>query len=272
MKAVVVLALCLAEVASAQPAKAVEHHKRGLDLLKRQKDYKGAAREFQAAYEVDKDPKYLFNLALAQRLDGDCRAAIETYRAYLATDPPEVNATNANIGIARCEEALASTTRPDPPRTDDAASTTTVTTSSPDRPPSEPDHTPPTTPTDARPGDAPQSPPTAPTAHDRPRRRDALGTWLIVGSGATGVLGVSLYVLARQAASATHSPSSLADFEHDRDRAHTLETASWISAGVAVALAAGGVIRFVTRDEPRADVTVAPTTGSGAAVLVGGRF
>src|SRR5215208_5665294 len=96
--------LCTAGVAVAQPSKtnpdAERHHQRGLQLLREEpKDFAAAAAEFAAAYKIDPRPRYLFNLALAQRLGGACRKAIDSYRAYLETRPPEIYANDARVGI-----------------------------------------------------------------------------------------------------------------------------------------------------------------------------
>jgi hypothetical protein len=46
-----------------------------------------AAREFEAAYRITRDPQLLFNVAAAHRTAGAARAALQAYRGYLAAAP-----------------------------------------------------------------------------------------------------------------------------------------------------------------------------------------
>ena len=250
VKAPVVIAIvCAASICAAQPA--VDHYRAGLALMKKQ-DHAAAATEFAAAYKLDPDPRYMFNLALAQRLGGDCKAALESYRAYLATNPPEVNANNARIGIERCETTLATTA---PPVVEDKKP--------PDPPVEQPRMEP------ARPEPVPEPVRPEPVRDAPKQQRDRVGTLLLVGGGASAVASLSLYLIARDAASSTHDPGSLSDFESNRDRARTMEIGAWITGGLAIGLVAGGVIRIVTRRNT--DVAVTPAAGGGS-VVIGGRF
>ena len=58
------------------------HHENGM-LLYNIRDWGGAIRELKAAYEEDRNPDYLYTLAQAQRLSGDCASAILTYSMFL---------------------------------------------------------------------------------------------------------------------------------------------------------------------------------------------
>src|SRR5262249_35440934 len=51
------------------------------------KDYEAAARSFRAAYDLVKDPVYLFNIAQAFRMAHHCRQAQGFYRDFLAASP-----------------------------------------------------------------------------------------------------------------------------------------------------------------------------------------
>lgn len=69
-------------------------------------DYAQAAREFQAAYELDPRKESLFAWAQVVRLRGDCARAVELYRRFLASadvTPTQVEA--ANLNIRRCQES-----------------------------------------------------------------------------------------------------------------------------------------------------------------------
>jgi hypothetical protein len=264
--------LCAAGVAVAQPSKpnpdAEQHHRRGLALLRDEpKDFAAAAAEFAAAYEIDPRPRYLFNLALAQRLGGECRKAIDTYRAYLDTHPPETYAGDARIGIERCEQALAAAPpkpAPEPaapPRSAAPASTAGAAPSSPDA--AKPD------------AGALQTVERVEHRSPPPRGpwyRDRAGTALVVAGGLSGLAGAVCYALARSAAASTFEPGTLDEYRSNRDRAGALQTASWIAAGASAALIAGGVLRYATRPARRgAELTLRPTT-TGIAVGLGGRF
>lgn len=231
---------------------ATAHYQRGIELMtKSPKDYAAAAREFEEAHILDPDPKYLYNLALAKRLGGDCRAALDHYRAYLATNPSAVNVKNANIGIERCEQLLATQTpvetKPDPVETQPVVT--------------EPVKTEPV----KKPIDEPIE--TAPTS----RGRDGIGTTLVIGGGVFALASVTFYILARGAASETHDVGPLPDFEAARDRANSFQGVSIITGVIGTGLITAGVIRFATRKQPRTNVTLAPS-GGGASLVVGGRF
>src|SRR5262249_35550651 len=73
------------------------------------KQYAEAAVEFAAAYDLDPHAKFLlFNLALARRMAGACKDAIDAYRAFLDAGPPTAQVSKAKVGIERCEKILAS--------------------------------------------------------------------------------------------------------------------------------------------------------------------
>jgi len=108
----VALVICCAAAGSARadgkgmaPAAKAELD-RGLERYKA-KDYAGAIAAFDAGYAIDAKPEFLYVKAQAQRMSGDCRKAIETYLAYLATHPPEDKVEYANANIERCEKQLA---------------------------------------------------------------------------------------------------------------------------------------------------------------------
>jgi tetratricopeptide (TPR) repeat protein len=74
----------LATSALAQPKKveAETAYKAGQALYGKD-DYEGAAKQFRAAYDLDPDPVYLFNIAQAYRLAKRCADAAEYYRKFL---------------------------------------------------------------------------------------------------------------------------------------------------------------------------------------------
>src|SRR5580693_5254089 len=70
--------------------------------------YPEAIASFQRGYEMEPRPEFLYALAQAQRMNGDCRGAVASYRAFLRTSPAERAAAPARQNLARCEELLAS--------------------------------------------------------------------------------------------------------------------------------------------------------------------
>jgi tetratricopeptide (TPR) repeat protein len=70
--------------------------------------YPEAIASFQRGYELEPRPEFLYALAQAQRMNGDCRGAVISYRAFLRTAPTERAAAPARQNMARCEELLAS--------------------------------------------------------------------------------------------------------------------------------------------------------------------
>jgi hypothetical protein len=76
-------------------------------------DWDTAAREFEAAYAHDGRLEYLYAQAQAERLGGHCAQAVESYRRFIAAQPPEAAIEDANENIAKCDPAKP---RPPPPR------------------------------------------------------------------------------------------------------------------------------------------------------------
>jgi tetratricopeptide (TPR) repeat protein len=100
---VVVLAAALGQPARAQEDTARAHFDRGAALAAA-KDYEGAAREFEAAYQLDPGKEALFAWAQVERLRGDCVKATDLYRKFLASGeltPSQVEAVELNI--RRCQ-------------------------------------------------------------------------------------------------------------------------------------------------------------------------
>src|SRR5262245_61913402 len=71
------------------------------------RDFRAAASSYEAAFAATPAPRYLFNLALALRLDGQCDRAIETYRRFLDMTAPAEFRQRAIDGIALCERTIA---------------------------------------------------------------------------------------------------------------------------------------------------------------------
>jgi hypothetical protein len=74
--------------------------------LIREGDYAGAAAAFGRRYEETGDPALLFGQAQALRRAGDCRAAIEVFERFVATEPPAADVAAATDAIQACREIL----------------------------------------------------------------------------------------------------------------------------------------------------------------------
>jgi tetratricopeptide (TPR) repeat protein len=71
-------------------------------------EYDEAIQNFRAAYEITTAPLLLFNIGQAQRLKGNCRGAIDSYRHFLLLAPDVAQSAEAsqhlrNLG-SRCPE------------------------------------------------------------------------------------------------------------------------------------------------------------------------
>ena len=85
-------------------------------------EYDDAIAAFKQGYELEPRADFLYALGQAQRMQGDCRAAAASYRAYLRTAPPERSARPARENLKRCETQLATA----PPQTSPPPATVTT--------------------------------------------------------------------------------------------------------------------------------------------------
>ena len=177
---------------------------RGLERFKA-KDYAGAIAAFDAGYAIDAKPEFLYVKAQAQRLSGDCRKAIETYLAYLATHPPEDKVEYANANIERCERQLAAAPGPSDASSEPGESEPV------EAPPASASTAPATTTatTTGRQGEESEG--------GTSRWRDRRGLWL-AGSAAVALgIGVTFTTLARSAANDAGEAEDLEGWEASRD-------------------------------------------------------
>jgi tetratricopeptide (TPR) repeat protein len=80
-------------------------------------EYLVAADKFEAAYALDPDPAYLFNIAQAYRFGNACAKAATSYRAFLAKVPDPPNAAKVQGYLDQSEECAkkqAAAQRPSP--------------------------------------------------------------------------------------------------------------------------------------------------------------
>jgi tetratricopeptide (TPR) repeat protein len=243
-----VILLCAPLRAAAQPAgpAAAKAHS---DAAKRHFDakaYDQAAAELKAALRLDAKPGFMYALGQAQRLGGDCKAAIESYQRFLTTKPPVRQEEAARENIVRCEAELEA--RPPAPLVPPTAT-------------------------------APAPPPaSAPAEQPRPRRapwyQDVLGDALTGGGLALAITGFAVWGVGRDSATKANSASTYGAWASSSDGAMTMQRAGVALLSVGGALVVAGVVRYVLRPArrlERAAVALGPTPGGGA-VLFAGRF
>ena len=250
IRAVLVLAWLLPLEAWAQPdntAAAKLHRTEGAAFFQRG-SYAEAIEQFEKAHALDPVAEDFFNIGQAERLRGDCRAALRAYEAYLEGNPEPARQEVTRMNVARCEATLAAS-EPSPPVRP-----------RPDAPPA----------TSLRPrSDAPANVSLRPDAAPQVWYRDRLAG-VLAGAGLVGLAGsATLWVLADARTRAANDAESLADHRRRADSAATLRTGSIVVAGVGAALLAGAAYRYLTRASgARASVRVGAMIENGGGVVV----
>jgi tetratricopeptide (TPR) repeat protein len=201
-------------------------------------DYAGAVSAFEAGYSIDPRPAFLFAAAQAERLAGNCVAAIAYYDRFLATSPSRSQADAAAEQRAKCADA-------------------------------EPEPEPEPAPAPAIVAPAPRS--SAPT----PWYRDPLTDSLVGGSAVLVLAGVGFTLSASSATDDANAADTYDRHDDAADRASLHRTVALVSfAGGAVvgAFAAWRIVRH-GRDgtgTERAALRLGP--GPGVGLAVGGAF
>jgi hypothetical protein len=119
--------------ARADDASADEHAKRARVAYDLQ-DWDKSIHEYQAAYQAEQRPEFLWALAQAQRMGGDYKAAIDSYKAFKRLDVSTTQANAAELQITKCEaleakkeaEAAKAANRAKPAPTAEAKTPTTA--------------------------------------------------------------------------------------------------------------------------------------------------
>jgi hypothetical protein len=81
------------------------HYEQGLTEFEAQ-HYEAAAVELKLAYTLEPRKAILFAWAQAERLRGNCSAALDLYQAYLKQDLTQTQADVARYHLARCREIV----------------------------------------------------------------------------------------------------------------------------------------------------------------------
>jgi hypothetical protein len=213
---------------------------RGEDRF-RQKDYAGAIAAFDAGYALDPQPIFLYDKAQAQRLSGDCRAAIDSYKAFLATEPPANEATRAKKNIAGCEAQLP------PPLEDEADNNEAAPVEEPER----------------------KEPIVSVRETQRAWWSDGIGMTLVTTGVVSLGVGVGFAVAAQQAADDTNLALDTEQWTEAHDRWARDRRIAAVALGAGTAFVITGALRLSLRDRR---VTITPARGNGAMVLFGGAW
>jgi hypothetical protein len=213
--------------------------------------YDRAIRAFLAGYAVEPRREFLFALAQAERLSGDCASAVVYYRRFLSRNPPDRQARAATEQLEKCRRALSS--GPAASRGDQEKREV--------RP----------VPSTAR------SRSRRPAAPDRGKRwyRDAIGNTLLGAGAGLWVAAGAFYLSADAASSAARGAGSYPEFDRQADRAASRQRMAIGLTIAGAALVGGAVYRYlgVTRETeaaPAVGLSVAP--GGVVGLALGGRF
>ena len=228
MRLVAILVLAVPAVVQADrplSRAAAAHDTRGRELY-RDKDYAGAAHEFEAAYAIDPAPQLLYHWAQAERLGGRCDHAIQLYHRYIDDGARGgASADDVRSLVKQCESAQLDAPRA-PPR---------------ESPPIELRH-------DAQP----------------PWYRDRLAVGLAGGGVVALGVGIGLLVASGSTRAAANSAFYLDDHVRLLATANNERTAGGLTLGLAAALVGAGAYVFVVhRRHHDAAVTF---TASGLAI------
>ncbi len=235
----VLVALLLPSLAVADPrpvsSDARPHLDHGLERFAA-RDFAAAIAAFDAGFAIDPHPDFLYAKGQAQRLGGDCRDAVVTYRAFLDLDPPETEAALARGNVARCERVLAASRTPDPP---------------PARPVVE---------------GQPATPHVRPWWSDRPAQ-------VLSGASALALATSAAFAIhARGQAKDSAQSGNLEGWQDRQDTWRRDRTIAGIALGAGAGLAIGATVRFWYTGR-RSSATVSLTgQGDGAVLFVQGRW
>ncbi len=200
-------------------------------------DFRRALGEFRAGYKLDRRPAFLFAMAQAKRLRGDCAGAVSLYRRFIATAPPARQVVAARMHADACSALLK-------------------------------------TESGARGGKPPPAPmterkPAPPWYHD-------LAGDTLLGAGTTATLvGAGLLWSSRSAADHAAWAETYPEYDLALTRARRSRTWGVVAVGTGVTLLAGAVLRFHRRSAARhreaPTLAMTPTRG-GVSLCYGGRF
>jgi tetratricopeptide (TPR) repeat protein len=256
MRLAAIIVVLVASAAHADPApdrmkrEAREHFDRATTLYE-SGDFAGAIGELELGRHIEPHPHFQYALGQAYRKLGDCKHAVQYYRAFLATLPSESWAAKVQTNITRCEAEADATPRPSV--------------------------TPPTPPIAAPPA-ATDDPPIAIERSERHASawyKDVPGG-VLASAGLGGLaVGVTYLALANRDISAANTAKPISRFHElaaAGQRERTVGTVFTIAGG---ALAVGATVRYflVARDRKPPDHVVSIAVDqTGAFAVWTGKF
>jgi tetratricopeptide (TPR) repeat protein len=264
-----------ADATSDATADAQAHFEQGKRYFQAQM-YDRATSEFKAAIIGDNQPEYLYALAQSERLQGDCKDAIDAYYQFLqesanSTDPDILSKrANAEAMLPRCESTSSTPTGPvTPPWTGPAGQAAQSSRPGPSQPVPKA-----TVAAPAPPKTTPLAAHAQPvSAKPSPWYSDALGDGLTGAGLLGGTIGVVALVVANSHASAADgNHSNLPAYLDDRNAASSWSTVGIISLAAGGALLASGVIRYVVRSPRGAETLSATGLPGGGLVQIDGTY
>jgi hypothetical protein len=241
--------------AQAEGPVAKEHAKKAQNAFDVQ-SWATAIQEYQAAYQAEPKPEYLWGLAQSQRLSGDCAAAIKSYKAFKRNDAVTANqATVAGLQITKCENDLEKTKQAEVAKAPQA-------TAPPPASGAPPSLAAAPAPAKTAASGAPERAAAEPPAGPKPFYTDILGD-VLLASGVVAVgVGGFLLLTGNGDMRDTVKAADYRTYDTGVDDATTKQT------GGAIVLAGGGVlvglavVRYLTMGpkstEPRMGLTVGP--------------
>jgi tetratricopeptide (TPR) repeat protein len=215
-----------------------------------------AAETYQKAYLLDPQPAYLYAVAQSQRQAGDCAHALQTYQAFLRTQPAEGERDKAQKNIERCEQEI---------RDKEAA------VKPEEIAPPEPPPPPPPPPVVEK--VAPPPPPPPPPA---PEGKSYLAGHVMLGLGLGAIAGGVYFLRDGRQAIDDHNNAitydAFIDGQSNADKARTKQRIGAAAIGGGSALVLGAVLFYVLHsrggdEEPQVSAAVAP--GSATLTLSG---
>jgi hypothetical protein len=237
-------AASVARAQSTADAGAPSHEKRAQVAYALQ-DWPTAIREFEAAFQDEQKPDFLWGIAQAQRQSGDCKAAITTYKSYRRSEISADQSAAADSRIQHCEEELQqkaaqAATKPEPQLAHPALP-----------PPS----------AGAPATSSAQAPAPAPPEPARPFYADAFGDVLVLTGVAAAGAG-TYFLLAGNSAMRAAQSASYSGYDsdtHHASREQLIGATTLAGGGLFIAC---GVVRFLTLGSsssgPGTALTVSP--------------
>jgi tetratricopeptide (TPR) repeat protein len=223
--------------AFAQPSPEAKVHVDAATKLHGEGKYAEALVELEAAYKLDPQPPLLYAIAQVHVKLDRCAEAIPFYEKFLATNPEPGPAEATRQAIEVCKSRLPAAPEPTP---------------------------------EPEPAPEPVVAPPAPEGRSA-WYADPLGGALVGGGVVAGVVGFVLYRSATSDLDAAESAATYQESQDLVDGAGSKRTYAAIAGGVGIALIAGGVIRYVTRDRGgESNVAIVPARGGGLVTWSGG--